>query len=71
MKLFNTHTCEIYLYGENQAEQCKMETQTRCDTCRRWCCVLHREGLKRGLKKMVVLCSNCIPEPGEKQEEEA
>ena len=69
MPLFNTHTCEVYVYDEDQAHQCQHETQTRCDTCRRWCCVSHREDLSRGLRRRVTLCSICLETRSEENDE--
>lgn len=61
-----THSCQIWLYGERQITQCNKQTQTRCSTCKQWCCSLHRYDLSRGLKKRVTLCHECL----EKEEEE-
>lgn len=69
MRRFNTHTCEVKIYEDNLTYDCENETQTRCDTCRCWCCVAHRDVLQNDLRRKVTLCSNCIPTPGEENDD--
>lgn len=69
-KLFNTHTCEVKIYEDNETYDCENETQVRCDTCKRWCCVAHRDVLTNDLRRKVTLCSNCIPASTDNDDEE-